>query len=111
MLQHRSNGAYDFPGGHVEWAESPEEALLRELKEELNYAPPEVPKFFGYWNYVSADKKYHDVFLYFFLEVPEPPTFEGMAEQADLVWLDKQWYLDRFDDDARVERMFSSNPV
>lgn len=111
MLKHHANGAYDFPGGRMEWGESPEETLSRELQEEINYAPPTPPQFFGIWNYIAEDKSRHSIFLYYFLEVPERPTFEGMAEQADVIWLDKQWYLDRFDDDARVERMFSSKPV
>ena len=36
MFRHPS-GAFDFPGGRMEWGESIFGTLKRELKEELNY--------------------------------------------------------------------------
>ncbi len=94
----------------MEWGESPEETLSRELQEELTYTTPKPPTFFGIWNYVSEDKSRHSIFLYYILVLDKEPKFE-ITEDADALWLDKQYFLDAFKDDARVERMFSDSPA
>lgn len=55
LLQLRDNipgiyypGHWGFFGGHIEPYESPQEALKRELLEEIGYAPPEAT-LFGYY--------------------------------------------------------------
>jgi ADP-ribose pyrophosphatase YjhB (NUDIX family) len=110
MMKHRANGAYDFPGGRIEWGETPEEALRRELMEELTYATPAPPKFLEIWNYIAKDNSRHSVFLYYFLEVDEEPKFT-ITEDADGLWLDKSFFLEKFKDPKRVGNMFSLSPV
>lgn len=40
---------YGFFGGEIQKGESPQEALKRELKEEMNYVPTEI----NYWDFFS----------------------------------------------------------
>jgi 8-oxo-dGTP diphosphatase len=108
MLRHLANGAYDFPGGRMEWGESPEETLRRELQEELNYILPSQPQFFGIWNYVAADKSRHSLQLQYLLAVPTRPKFE-MLEDAEPVWLDKQDLAELFSDKTKAERLFAAS--
>ena len=88
MLKHQ-NGAFDFPGGRIEWAESPKFALKRELEEELNYNLADPVKFFDIWNYVSRDNSRHSIFLYYFKEISEKPDLRS-TEKAEVLWLSKE---------------------
>lgn len=56
-----------FPGGHLEWKEKAEEALKRELKEELG-AESEIGKFIGMNENVYTDEnktEHHEINLVF----------------------------------------------
>ncbi len=63
-------GTWSFPGGHVDGVESPEEAVLRELKEETGIEDPELEKTLRPLGFVtnefSPDKRY--VTLYYGVE-------------------------------------------
>lgn len=93
MLVH-SDGNYDFPGGQMEWGESPEQALKRELKEEIAYQLPVEPSFLDTWNYIANDKSRHSLFLYYFAALEKRPLLHTTEEEAEtgtkVVWLDKQ---------------------
>ena len=77
-------GYWEFPGGKIEGAESPEEALKRELAEELGIGVREA----SYWQCVEhyyADRKLN-VRLYFF----HVTDFSGEpcpAEGQNLRWI------------------------
>ena len=109
MLQHRKNGAYDFPGGRMEWGESIEGTLRRELQEELGYALPDMPQLFDVWNYVANDGSRHSVQLQYLLDIPEKPIFT-IAEEAAGLWLDKAFFRERWQEPAKVNRLFTWQP-
>lgn len=105
MMKH-TNGANDFPGGRIEWGESPEEALKREVMEELEYELSAVPRFINMWNYLSADKSRHTIYLYFLLDVPEEPILHS-TENADLIWRTKEELDALIGDPPFVEKLFA----
>ncbi len=87
MLRHE-NGAWDFPGGRVEWGESLLGALNRELKEELNYSLEREPKLFGVWNYISKNRKRHSVFINYIHRLDKKLKFSS-PEKLKILWLTK----------------------
>jgi ADP-ribose pyrophosphatase YjhB (NUDIX family) len=108
MLRHQ-NGALDFPGGRMEWGESPSGALKRELTEELGYSLPKEPRFFDIWNYISKDKKRHSVFLYYFQIVRRKPELQS-TENAKILWLSKQELKPIIKDISFLKKLFSLKP-
>ena len=82
---------WEFPGGKVEENETFEEALLREIKEELNINISLQNKI--------AEEKYKDekidIVLHYFLCTQESGTIE-LNEHEDLAWVEKKDF-DKYD--------------
>ena len=82
---------WEFPGGKVEENETFEEALLREIKEELNIKISLQDKI--------AEEKYKDekidIVLHYFLCTQESGTIE-LNEHEDLAWVEKKDF-DKYD--------------
>ena len=76
---------WEFPGGKVEKNETFEEALLREIKEELNIKIVLQDKI--------AEEKYKDekidIVLHYFLCTQEAGTIK-LNEHEDLAWVEKK---------------------
>ncbi len=69
---HSYSGSWALFGGHIEGSETPEEALIREIKEEINYTLKDykliketVIKDFGkaYWFYGTIDAELSELHL------------------------------------------------
>jgi len=86
MMFRHLNGAFDFPGGRMEWKESIFGALNRELKEELNFPLKKEPELFSVWNYISKDRKRHSVMIYFIYPLDKKPKFSS-PERVEILWL------------------------
>jgi 8-oxo-dGTP pyrophosphatase MutT (NUDIX family) len=104
MLRHR-NGAFDFPGGRVEWKESIFGTLKRELKEELNYDLKEEPELFDLWNYISKNGRRHSVMIYFIYQLDKKPKLSS-PEKLQLLWLTKENAILIIKDKKLVEKIF-----
>ena len=76
---------WEFPGGKVQENETFEEALIREIKEELNIKISLQDKL--------AEEKYKDekidIVLHYFLCTQESGTIE-LNEHEDLAWVEKK---------------------
>lgn len=54
----------DLPGGTIEYGESPEAALQREVQEEIGIAVT-IDKFLGYWYFTNEQNHWHVICLTF----------------------------------------------
>ena len=105
MLRHQ-NGAFDFPGGRMEWRETPEGTLARELREELLLELEIPPKFFDVWNYIARDNSRHSIFLYYIGNIAKKPTLNS-TENAEILWLSKK----ELKDIKKISRICKENNV
>jgi len=74
--------AFVFPGGHIEYNESPEIAVLRELKEETNLDgfSPELLTVKGE---ALRDPRKHVITIAYLVKVPEEQIPKGGDDAAD----------------------------
>jgi len=59
-------GSWTLPGGHVEYGETVEKAIKREVKEELGI-PVKIKKLFGVYSNPKRDPRYHTVSIVYLL--------------------------------------------
>ena len=107
ILKHK-NGVYSFPGGRMEWKESILGALNRELKEELNYSLKEEPELFQVWNYISKNKRRHNVFINYIQRLAKKPKLSS-PEKLKILWLTKKDLISKniIKDERFLDRIFN----
>jgi 8-oxo-dGTP diphosphatase len=81
-------GVYHLPGGHVEFGETPEHAITREISEELNIkiSPKEIIRTFSY--VIDHDHTVGITFIVNMSDVPENLTF-NKEDTESIAWVDK----------------------
>ena len=86
--RHPAKGKLDFPGGFVDPNESLEQALTREIQEELAWRPDIEPRYlFSYPNtYDYANVTYETTDAFFLLDVETKPTLHPQDDVAALQW-------------------------
>jgi 8-oxo-dGTP diphosphatase len=64
LLMRRKDSWWEFPGGSIEWGESPEQAAAREFKEETQLIVSDL-KFLGVTSatYQKGDDEKHSVYI------------------------------------------------
>lgn len=81
-------GAWEFPGGHVEEGELLEEALKRELKEEIGFNKSFKAKMCSYDDEIKAD--IHHIEINFIIEVDKKDVDVKLSnEHTDYKWVKK----------------------
>ena len=83
-------GMLDLPGGFVDYFESAEEALKRELREELEFSPGQL-SFLGTFpnEYTYKGILYNTLDVVFVINVDDSVKFIlDKNEIADIVWID-----------------------
>lgn len=91
LMLHHAKGVWEFPGGRLEWGEAPEEAIKRELIEELNYSITGTPTFVSLYNYIAKDGSRHSIILHYLLVIQKAPQLRTTNEEPDteVIWLTK----------------------
>ncbi len=69
LVKHVKDGKeyYVLPGGGVEFGETAEESLIRELKEELDITEIKSIKFLSFRDFIPEDRSRHILDLYFYV--------------------------------------------
>ncbi|MFB6246330.1 MAG: NUDIX domain-containing protein [Candidatus Pacearchaeota archaeon] len=83
-------GTWEFPGGHIEFGEHPDNAVVREVKEEtgLDLKPKYVYRIFSK-EYEKEDKKVHKIRIVYYFETSEDKVKLDPREHDDYRWLSK----------------------
>jgi 8-oxo-dGTP diphosphatase len=77
---------WELPGGKVEFGESPEEAIVREFKEETNLSVQTV-KIYSTFSYLSENNSQHTVDMQFIVSLNGPiDNLEINKEHSEFRW-------------------------
>ncbi|MCX6434158.1 MAG: NUDIX domain-containing protein [Actinobacteria bacterium] len=97
VVRKRGTSRYMLPGGKIEAGETPAQAAVRELLEEVGASlDPDQLVFLGDWTAPAANEPDHSVHGHIF----EHPWIEGLsvrAEIEDLLWLHPDEMVQRDD--------------
>jgi mutator protein MutT len=81
-------GMLDLPGGFVDSGETAEEALQRELKEELGIVVPQMQYLFSLPNrYPYNGMVYDTLDLIYLVQWEEPPEVKAADDLEDVIWV------------------------
>ena len=90
--KHKQKNFYYFPGGHVDFGENAEKALIRELKEEVDLSVKKI-SFIGAIENVFRDrhdkKIVHEINLIFEVDVKEAKD-KSMEDHLDFFFLNQK---------------------
>ena len=93
LVKRRKNpgkGLFDLPGGFAEHTESAEQALARELKEELSFTNGSPEYLCSYPNiYPYGGYTYHTVDLFYVIKLDHEPTLIPADDVSDCIWVNK----------------------
>lgn len=92
LILKQPNGKFSFPGGRLEWKESPMEALKRELKEEISYDFTVNPSLSNIYNYISSNGNRHTVIIDYYLKLQKKPAIRP-REKLKPLWLTKKDFI------------------
>ena len=88
-------GMYELPGGKIEFGETPEEALKREIKEELD-VEVEVFEPYHVFSYIAHEGSAHYVEIAFICELKESEGNIRMLDHDDIQWVTRE-ELEKFE--------------
>jgi len=81
------NNYWSLPGGHIDFGETPKEAVIREIKEETNLNIK--PKFLNYFNEFHEELDWHAAVLVFYAKA-EGEAKKDEKEVKELGWFSEE---------------------
>jgi len=93
VCKNKEKDYYFFPGGHIDFGESAESALVRELKEELNISIKRL-SFIGTVEniFIQDNEKHHEINLVFNVLVTKAKD-KSEEDHIDFFFFDKKRFL------------------
>lgn len=87
LLLHRTEDfdVWEFPGGKIEFGQTPEEAALRELKEETGIKAKKL-KLFDVTSVIYPDGKTMQICIFYLLEIPKRVSI-FLSEHKEFKWV------------------------
>ena len=83
-------GTLDLPGGFVDMNETAEQAIIREIKEELNIEVKTLKYLFSLSNiYRYSDLDIHTLDMFFFVQVDNFSLMKADDDVAEILFIDK----------------------
>jgi 8-oxo-dGTP diphosphatase len=79
-------GYWAFPGGRMDYGESPESGVLRELKEECNL-DGEDPELIGVFGKKGRDPRKHTVSIFYYVKVKDVSTLQAGDDAGEAKWI------------------------
>jgi len=92
-------GKWEFPGGKIEPGETPEQAIIREIKEELNI---EITNLSHFDNSITTTAEWEVELDCFFVQTETMPTNSTDHDEMRWVEIDKLHELDWLEADIKV---------
>lgn len=98
-------GFYEFPGGKIEFGESPEDAVIREVGEETGLKTI-IVKLISCRSYLSKNNTQHNIELFYLLSILDSNLKIKLSDEHDhYLWVDEnnvhETYLPE-DDPVRI---------
>jgi len=88
LCKKKGNNYYFLPGGHVEFGETAQQALTRELKEELNIEADTIDYIGTIENFFEeANKKCHEINLVFYVDAKDASD-KTPEDHIEFYWKD-----------------------
>ena len=90
LLEHQSNQLYMFPGGRIDIYEDSQNAINRELKEELNIKTALKLKYIVEMFLKLPKTKYHEIGFYFVTSIKEDlieNNFKSLDGDSNYIWV------------------------
>ena len=84
---------YFFPGGHIEFGEESKDALVRELKEELNLSIKKVSYIGTIENIFKEGKKVHHEINLVFNVITDNIKEKSREDHIEFIFLDKERFI------------------
>jgi 8-oxo-dGTP diphosphatase len=84
LIQRRDNGRWGLPGGMIEWGETIEQTVRRELLEETGLTLVRIQRLVGVYSHPQRDPRFHSVCVLLVLETTGKLSIEDALEVGSI---------------------------